>query len=798
MPSEQPIIVTSETGQPDGQAPVSGQPERPGRPSRKIILAIVLGAIFIILAALIFFAVKNNWLATKPPSGETAATSSAVASSSPATLPGLNPIEVATSTVATSSFSNLAIEYLSFSDFYEAPDNKMTPKINDYELPLNVKIDVMNYYDVSRKLSLDASLDQLNNSGSAVINNPWYQEASDFYSLYGTLSTKQIPVMVTADFLIYYYQSVMKKAFKDVEENVFYDNLWDINKELYQVAKNRYETHLTEIGSVNDSVLEGERLETAFFAAALELLKPEAKQLASKGAVDDGSLFVAEDADRFYFTVPPYLRDDVLAEVKLIKAANQPKAKSPVFLYNRDYRDFVVPSDYKSNAKLNNFYLTTKWLNSVFPLNYRGKGCPTCLLDQADWRINLIASSLISQDFSSLPELKNKWARIYKVMFFFKGLREDLNYVHYRDSLVALFGSDYKIRELFDDQNPKAGENLEKLRAKLLAYEFPALSGALSKTDALAKPNLGFKMLSESYWPNNYIFSRLTAPSVGVYQGTSTRANLSASNVTICTSEKNNNRCNGCAFDTVNLVYPIVGNPYFAENTNYLNYGQEATRLRGELDKAGIWRLNNYWLTLSLARSYLTMDKNNLPLFARSANWQDRSLRTAAGAWINFQLPLEKFSVNPVFQGQNLNSFSRWSENSYVEPNLALINELIANNNMILKMFSALQLDADVRLALQDIRNFSGNLISLRKIVIKELTSEKLTTADNELIADFTKQLKTEASATNQKQLYIKLPQQKDGLREDLSRLQLLVLIHQEGDNKVFSVGPVWDYRESH
>ncbi len=798
MSSEQPIIITSETGPANGPAPASGGPSGYGHSSKKIWLAVILGAVFIAAAVLIFLAARNNLFSPVPKNIIIATSSPETASTSPAFLPDLNPVEIATTTIATSSFSNLAIEYLSFSDFYEAPDNKITPKINDYKLPINVKIDVMNYYDVSRKLALDASLDQLSTTGSAVINNPWPQEASDFYSLYGTLSNKQIPVMVTADFLIYYYQNILKKAFKDVEENVFYDNLWDINKELYSVAKNRYESHLTAIGNINDSMLEGERLETAFFATALELLKPGSGQLAPKGAVNDGSLFAAEDADRFYFTVPPYLRDDVLAEVKMIRAANQDKAKSPVFLYQRNYQDFVVPSDYKRNAKLNNFYLTTKWLNSVFPLNYRGKGCPNCLIDQVDWRISLIAASLISHDFSSLPELKNKWARIYKVMFFFKGLREDLNYVHYRDSLVSLFGPGYKINELFDDSNAKAGENLEKLRVKLLAYEFPAISGALSKTEAAAKPNLGFKMLSEPYWPNNYIFNRLTVPSVSNYLGTSTRANLPSSNITICTDEKNNNRCGGFALDAINLIYPVGANSYFTENTNYLNYEKEATRLREELNKVGVWRLNNYWTTLSLARSYLTMEKNNLPIFAQSDNWQNRSLRTAASTWINFQLPLEKFSVNPVFKGQNLNSFSRWSEGSYVEPNLALINELIANNNMFLKMFSALQLDADIRLALQDIRNFSGNLVSLRNIVIKELTGEKLTAADNEMVADFTKQLKTEGAPASQKQVYIKLPQQKDGLREDLSRLQLLVVIHQEGDNKIFSVGPVWDYRESH
>jgi len=794
MSAEESLILSSELENSNSAAaPGNQDPTRFSR--KKILLSVALAFALLLLAAIIFFVIKIYWLTPKS-TEQSNSNGSEVAdsSSTPTNLPNLNPPEAATTTVATSSFSNLAIEYLTFQDFYEAPENSITPKINDYLLPLNVKIDVINYYDISRKLNLDPGLDSLNNNGFALINNPWPQEALDFYALYGNLSNRQIPLLITSDFIIYYYQNIFKKVFKDVEENVFYDNLWDINKKMYTIAKNRYETRLAAIGDVNDSILEGERLETAFFAVALELLKPGSNQIAPKGVGDTKGLFEAADADHFYFVVPPYLRDDVLAEVKLIREGKA-QFKSPVFLYRRNYAEFSVPADYLANAKLNNFYLTTKWLNSIFPLNYRGRDCSDCLLDQADWRINLTAASLISKDFASLPELKNKWARIYKVMSFFKGLREELNYVYYRDALTALFGPDYNIEELFDDQNKKGLGNLEKFRAKLSTYDFPEISGALVKTDPTFKSKLGFRMLAESYWPNTYIFSRLTAPAVGDYKGTST-----LNNVTFCAnaSAKAVYRCNGMALDVINLAYPIGADSYFTENTNYNNYSAASEKLRGELTKNSVWHLNNYWATLSLLKAYLGMEKNNLPLFARSPLWQDRSLRTAAAAWINLQLPLDKFSVTPVLNSQNLDNFSRWNENSYVEPNLNLINELIANSNMLLKMFSALQLEVDVRLASQDIRNFSDSLIAIRKIVIKELSGEKLNENDNKLIGDFTQQLKISNSSRSTKQLTIKLPNQKSVLQEDLSRLQLLILIHQENDNKFFSVGPVWDYRESH
>jgi hypothetical protein len=784
--SDEPLTILS------SRSSSSVGPEIPDspRPGKRIILigGLIIG--LVVLAAAGFFVYKKYFSSENQETNQPAVVGEN-SSTTVATLPGLNQPETATTTAANAALSQLAIEYLSFADFYVSPDNKITAQPQNYKLPLNVKLDILNYYDLSRKLNLDPGLDNLNNNGFALIDNPWSKEAPDFYTLYEKLDEKQIPVLITADFIAYYYQNTLKKVFKDIEENVFYDNLWSINKELYNAAKNRYEAHLATIGNINNSILEGERLEAAYFAVALELLKPTATQTVVTGALDDKSKFTAAEANRFYFITPPYLRDDVSREVSLIRAAKE-KIKSPILLYTRDYQDFNVPSDYRANAKLNNFYLTTKWLNSVFPLNYRDKTCASCLLDKEDWRISLIAASLISHDAANLPEIKNKWARIYKVISFFKGLREDLNYVHYRDSLVALFGPNYEITELFADQNKDSLNNLEKLRAKLLTYDFPALQGAYDKQDATYKNRLGFKMLAENYWPNEYIFGHLTTPAVDKYLGTAPARD----NITSCVIKNVIRRCNGLALDTINLVSPLKNNPYFAENTNYLNYADEAGRLKEQLDKSPVWHLTNYWTTLSLIKAMLETNKNNWPVFAQSEAWRQKSLATAAGAWINLQLPLEKFSVNKLFTGQGLSSFSRSDENSYIEPNLELVNELLANNEMLLKMFAALKLDEEVSPALQNLQASSNSLNSLKKVVLKELAGEELSAADNETISDFTKQLKIEPVAIKDRQLLIKAGIQKTGLKEDLNRFKLLVLIHGDDLDKVFAVGPVWDYQE--
>jgi hypothetical protein len=794
MFSETSTIISAElqpSGSTNNLAPESGKPRSPWK-TGLLILGLALTVLILGLALFLIFQkyFLSGQVKTKP---KPSATSTVQTATSTPNLPNLELPGQASTTALNLDFSSSTVEYLSFANFYQAPDNKFTAKITDYTLPLNVKIDVLNYYDVSRKLNLDTSLDRLNNQGFAIIDNPWSKQAIDFASIYSNLNNQQIPLLVTSDFIIYEYQNVYKKVFKEIEEGIFYDNLWEINQKLYTTAKTRYEARLAAIGNVNDPILEGERLETVYFAVALELMKPNPNQITNQPGVDQNTAFTPGEADHFYFVTPTYLRDDVTAELKLIRAASAVKTKSPILLYQRNYTDFIVPADYRNKAKLNNFYLANRWLNSVFPLNYQSQACPNCLLDKADWRISLTAASLMAQDFSVLPELKNKWARIYKVTSFFKGLREELSYLHYRDSLTNLFGADYQIEDLFSDQNKDAVSNLEKLRTKLAGYDFSELAGALAKNDPNFKQQQGLRVLADSYYPNDYIFSRLLAPVVGNYLGTSTKPTT----VSSCSTRSQGvfSRCAGIALDAVNLVYPINGQAYFSDNTNYSNYNSAALHLAGDLNQADLWHSSNYWTNLKLIQAYLNRSKVDLPLFAQSPAWTDKALQTAASAWINLQLPADQIGWGQSKTGGGLGA-SLINDNSYIEPNLNLVNELLANNEMLIKMFSALQLNIEVRLALQDVQTLSDNLSVLKSLIAKELTGQVLTVDDNKAVAAFIGQLQVKAPGG--KQLFLRFPNQAVAQKEDLSHLQLLVLTHQSGNNKVFSVGPVWTYQENH
>lgn len=685
-----------------------------------------------------------------------------------------------------------AIEYLSFNDFYKLPEDALeTVNFSEYNLPINIKVDTANYYEISRKLAIDDGLDSLNNQAFAVIDNPWPKEELDFYAVSRKLNEEGVPLYLSADFISYYYQSILKQSFKDIEEGVFYESLWNISQSLYEQAKIRYESHLAAIGNINNRVLEGERLEAAFFAVSLELLKPQIAQIDIENKFNAGR-FSPQDQRNFSFSVPAYLTDDVLRELDLIRAAKE-TSKSPVLLYDRDYKNFIIPLEYKDNARLQNFYLAGAWLNSVFPLNYRDDSCPDCLLDQDDWRINFTAASLISQDFSSSQELKNEWARVYKTIAFFKGLRDSWNYVDYRDQLSGLFGEDYDIATIFAEENIDSDANMESLRQALLQRGLVPMQGSLNLKTMDGYTKAGLQFLADFYWPNEFIFGSLSYPEVGLYLGGDKPAK---NNVTACKVLREYQRCQGSSQDVLNLIYPAWRGESFLENADYANYTEALNKLR-PLSALGMENnLNNYWASLFLWQSYLNSETAILPSYLSSDSWREQGAIGAAGAWTDMQLPLDKLGLkNTNSQANNLSISASVPDYAWVEPNLNYFNRLTAYNQMILDMFKALGIDERSSLASNRLRDAGIQIAGLRAIASKQAQGIVLDSDDNRFIRDFA--LMYSVDEAGLKTLSWRNNKLGANLQEILASPRLMIVAHSIGDKIVLAVGPVFNHLES-
>jgi len=691
------------------------------------------------------------------------------------------------------NINDIKAEDLTFGLFYKEYKDDFKPTAASYGLPLNIKTDVLNYYDVSRKINLDPYIDDLNENGFSILKKSALDETDNFFDTYRYLSKNGIPLFITNDFIFYYYQNTLKNIFKEIEKNAFYENIWNINKSLLDKAVIRYRQRLDLIGNINDPVLEAERLEVAYFAVALKLLMPESGQINRKTDFVDVAKFNQQEADWFSFNIPNFLEADIEKEVKLIRESKG-TVKSPILLYPVSYSTFSVPNNYKDNAKLNNFYLATKWFNSVFPLYYKSDACPDCLLDHDDWVINLGAASLISKDMYDNQELKNQWAVVYKIISFFNGLRSDLTYLHYNGALTELFGSGYDVESIFDENNSQREADFANIRDKIAEYDFLDIEGSMDRGDAGLKPWLGMRMLQQPFWPNDYLLNYLSGEELLIKGDKSKDQSM-----TICSSKKvsASYRCRGFGLDIVNLFYPIRPDyDYFNVNTDYYNYDERHDELKKQINYFDVstWNSNVYWMTLDISKKLAGYSRENMPVFMSKGGWEEENdFNTILGGWVNLHLDADILGIyEGTGEAGGLDMGHGCDMHNYIEPNIGFVEELIAKNNMLIDMFAALKITKKTNTASIELRELNGKFEQIVSIMKKELSGEAINDDDCAFIEDFSQHYIVEKDGG--KNFSIKFD---DGsINESINGIKPMSVIYKNGDKKILTVGPVFNYQE--
>jgi hypothetical protein len=690
------------------------------------------------------------------------------------------------------STENLKAEEVGFGAFYQKEKYDFQPNFKTYQLPINIKASVANYYDVSRKINLDPYLDKLNTNGFAILSNQFADEGNDFFSVHRAIAKRDIPLVITSDFILYYYQNVLKEVYKEIEQNAFYDNLWATARDFYQIALTRYKNRLAEVGLANDTILEATRQETVYFAVLLELLKPIKGQINNRPNFTDVTKFTSQEAEKYTFNLPIDIKDTVKKEVELIRAARD-QVKSPVFLYWRDYEYFKVPANYSRNAKLNNFYLATKWLNSVFPLYYRNKNCEQCSLDYNDWLINFATACFITKDFNDNQDLKNQWAIIYKFISFFSGLRRDLTYLDYEKVLSEIYGQGYSIENIFSPQNENRNQEVKAIQEKIGEIFFPAIEGGMPRTNVKFKPQLGMRILQEAYWPNDYIFNRLSGEEFVLTIDFDPEVIITA-----CPKGKEYCRCVGFGRDIINLLEPIKdGSRYFKDNTSYRGYDEAVKDLRQEVGKFDIytWHNNIYWTTLNITKYLLNYQAEELPIFSRRSAWRNNKIyNTVLGTWVNLHLPADQLVNYYEKKNLSLGVGRGCNKYNYIEPNISLINELIAEDMMLQRVLWVLRVTKKTNAASIMLKELNNQLKDLRRIMKKELNGGTLNSDDCRFIIDFAGHYVVDK--LGKKNFTIAGREAK--IKESFAGVKLLGLVYYypAEDKKILTVGPIFNYQE--
>lgn len=757
----------------------------------KIIFYVIFVVFILVVIGVAYFIVSkpSGVIVVKVPQNQ-----SSKATSSAGKLPG-DLGDGLGNGMGTSSLENyLNAEYLTFGDFYESSDDSFQSTLESYELPINIKVDVANYYEISRKVELDSVVDELNDNGFTVVNNQFSSSANDFFDIYRLLISKEIPIVVTNDFIFYYYQNYLKEVYKEIEKNIFFENVWDINKKLFDISLARYKKRLAEVGLTNDVVLEAARLEAAYFAVSLKLLMPIDGQVNKDPNLTNDIKFSQQEAEDYYFSMPAFLETDVNKEVRAIRDGSGYN-KSPVFRYYKDYSYFRVPKNYQGNAKLNNFYLSMRWMNSVFPLYYKTDDCVDCLLDYDDWKINMAAANFVARDIYDNSEIKRQWAIIYKFISFFSGLRADLTYLNYRDVMVDLFGENYDVERIFSPENQNLDADLANMQSKISAFSFLPIEGGFKRDNVEIKPSLGMRILQESYWPNDYIFNQLTGTDLS-YTGTKKDGPF-----TFCSDKINKYRCRGTGMDIVNLLHEnkeMIENKYFYENTDYENYNEKFDGIENQLSNFNInsWNSNIYWVTLDIVKSLLNYNTEGQPVYMRNNDWHNRvDINTVLGSWVNLHLP-EDSLVN-YYEKDDGNSLGSYKESfgfNYMEPNIKFIQELIAKNNMLVEMLKIFNVTEKTNAVSVQLRELDMKLNSILAICKKELSNEILDDDDFRFVEDFVGHY--EVGKTGSKNFVLDFG--KRNAEESISGVKLLILVYRnkQEDKKIIAIGPVFNYQE--
>jgi len=409
----------------------------------------------------------------------------------------------------------------------------------------------------------------------------------------------------------------------------------------------------------------------------------------------------------------------------------------------------------------------------------------------------MIAAQTLSQDISKDEKLKNKWARIYKIMSFFKGLRQDLTYLNYRDS----FNNNIDIEdfdEWFDKSNDYIDERLYNLQFEISKYKFSDIEGGYNEINETNRASAGLKFLANYYWPNSYIFNNLTYPEVGVHSNKDRDLGL----ITSCENRDfdANIRCNGFGLDIVNLVTNIESdNEYWHENTNYDNYNEQADKLKYQLNESDNWQENNYWSNLNLIDSMFDFARGSNPRYAQTKAWKDRLIMSSLGSWINFQLEPDLLGLYSLYSEKednvNLSAQNTVNRYNYIEPNLALLDNLIASTNMISQMFSALQINNEVASAGINLNKMNSTFKDLKDIVIKQNKGEDISNEDYTLIEDLSREYVVREASD--KSLRLKTDDNKSELLAEIEGVKIMALLRYYEDKLVLVLGPIFNYQES-
>ncbi len=681
------------------------------------------------------------------------------------------------------------------SSYFQNPTVTYFPSAKAYTLPLkDVKEQAVNYRDFSRRINLDKSLAPINNHGFTVIANPFDAGITDWQTSYQTLLQNKLPILITSDSLLGVYQQTLAITYKEAEDTIFYDSLWQVLRQVYDQSRRRYETGFQQAGIEADAATEASRLELAYAAVGLKLLEPQANQI--KEAIGEPRIyFSTQESQQYRIVIPSYLQKEVDAELALIAKLSK-SAPSPIFKDTRDYQIFTVPVEYAASEKLKNYYRASAWLTqTLFPLYAKGDQCPDCTFDAPDHQVTFLTALYLSRDLAASQDLKNRWANIYKSVSYFRGLEYNLTYLDYDRALRDSFGDTYNLDELFTQNDETTKKNIATVQKKLAEQDFIF---ALSGTDQSVQ-NKGLRLMRQRYLMEQKLFSQVVGTSVGTFTGPTEKV---ATPFTGCPQNKTFERCISTSLD----LFAALGNPLAKQwldttsNNRYQQYGARSNAFASSLStfSPDTWRDNTYLNTLQ-SLSLLKKSPTGFPAFMQTDQWAAKTLDTSLGAWTDFHRTIVIDRVKP----EDTVGLVSYFPYGYVEPQPELYARLSANVDMTLRGLAQLQIIAPQSKSYERLSNLKTTLDRAYDISVKELSNIELNGEDYDYINGFYKNIRQINGDVKKANLANKVTINYPGtrnttLRTQINGLNYVVALYPDSQGKLFlAIGPMLNYSEA-
>jgi len=566
---------------------------------------------------------------------------------------------------------------------------QVSPIVPPYSLPLDIS-KIQNIQRVSEYLNLsDQLLDKLKNNGFVVTkiedlfkdqiysdenSEYFYSKLQSFGECKGSICSDEekkrglpVPIFITTDSVLHYYHLVSSSILLSLERSIFFDSLWQMDKDLL-------ESSITLYKQTNDPLIkEAARRNMAYFSVALKLLQPKdeqiltAQRLKEKGdnnrydiikTTCGSSLtntecisnyietifpneFSENSLEKYQFTTPEEVKKEVNEEINLIET-HQEWEFSPIFIYKEDYSQYVPRGHYTKGEKLKNYFKAMMWhgrmtmlINGSKDLKERESRCmQDGVVSKENAQIQTLQASLISQEFHKKKEIQDKWQKIYAITSFLVGYSDDLGPYEYIEVLDKVFADnnidsskiDLLQKELFDlPFTPQIYSGLGECQLQP-PYDSEQALNYLKKTK-------GFRFMGQRYTLDSDIFFRLVSPFTGVYKGS--RDNLAFTTVITETGRLVRGFPRG--LDIMALLGSSRAKYWLHQlgDDNYTQYSSSFNELEQQINNftASDWFKNIYQSWLYTLQPLLEKFGQGYPTFMQTNAYQDKSLTTALSSW---------------------------------------------------------------------------------------------------------------------------------------------------------------------